>query len=108
MNRNTLWANSAALAAVGTTSCYVERTDNVEHLFFEGIHICLLVTVELGAVEYALTAAAGRTYVTACITTDTLRKFILEESKLFCRTHCLDLFNFCKTLCILGILGLAD
>ena len=48
MKRNPLRTNTAALATVCTSSCNVECTDNVEHFFFKGIHVCLLGTVKLG------------------------------------------------------------
>ena len=71
MKGNSLRADSTALATVRTSSCHMECTDNVEHLFFKGVHICFLCTVKLIAVEYTFTAAACRTDITAGIAADT-------------------------------------
>ena len=71
VERDALRTNSAALSAVGASACDVERADYVEHLFFEAVNVSLLCAVELCAVEYALTARASGTYVSARITTDT-------------------------------------
>ena len=77
-------------------------------VFHIGGHISHLGAVELVAVKNAFAAAAGRTYITAGITADTFTQLALPECKFFFRTHCLDPLNFCKTVCILCILGLAD
>ena len=82
MQRDMLRANARAFAAVGTSACNMERTDNVEHLLFEGIHICLLCGIVLIAIKYALTAATCRTYVSASVATNALAQFLAEEFKL--------------------------
>ena len=68
MKGNSLRADSAALTTVRTSSGYMEGTDNMEHFFLKGIHICLLGAVEFVAVKNAFAAAAGRTYITTGIT----------------------------------------
>ena len=79
MKRDSLRTYSAALSAVRTSSGYVERADDMEHLLFEGVHVRFLCAVELVAVKYALAAGACRTYIAACIAADTFAQFLLEE-----------------------------
>ena len=71
VKRNSLRTYSAAFAAVCTSSCHMECTDDMEHLLFERVHVCFLRTVKLIAVEYTFTAAACRTDITAGIAADT-------------------------------------
>ena len=70
MKRNALWTYAAAFSAVRTSSCHVERADNVKHLLFKRIHIGFLGAVKLIAVEYTFPAAACRTNIAARITAD--------------------------------------
>ena len=83
MKRNSLWADTAALSTVCTSSCYMEGTDDVEHLFFKRIHVCFLGAVKFGAVKYTFAAAACRTDIAAGITADTFAQFLLEKFKSF-------------------------
>ena len=108
MKGNTLGTNTAALATVRTAASHMESADDVEHLLLEGVHICLLGTVKLVAVEDTFPTAACGTDVPAGIAADTFAEFLLEESKLLSRAHSLDLLDLCETVCILCILGLAD
>ena len=71
MERDSLWAYPAALAAVRTSACHMEGPYNMEHLFFKGIHIGFLRAAKLITVKHTFTAAAGRTYIPAGITADT-------------------------------------
>ena len=80
----------------------------MEHLLLKGIHICLLCTVELVAVKYTLTAAAGRADISAGVTADALAQFALEIRKTLLRAHRLNPLYLGETLLILRILRLAD
>ena len=82
MKGNTLGTNTAALATVRTAASHMESADDVEHLLLEGVHICLLGTVKLVAVEDTFPTAACGTDVPAGIAADTFAEFLLEESKL--------------------------
>jgi hypothetical protein len=86
----------------------MEGTDHMEHLFFKGIHICLLGAVEFVAVKNTFSAAAGRTYITAGITADTFAQLALEECKFFFRAHCFDSLLLLQNGLHLCLLGLAD
>ena len=86
----------------------MESTDDVEHFLLEGIHVCFLCAVKLGAVKYAFAAAAGRTCITAGVAADAFAKLLLEKREALFRAHFLDLLNFRETVCILCILGFAD
>ncbi len=108
MKRNSLRTYSAAFAAVCTSSCHMECTDDMEHFFFKGVHICFLRTVKLIAVEYTFTTAACWTYITAGITADTFAELALEECKCSSGLIASDFLYFCKTICIFCVLGLAD
>ena len=79
MKGDTLRADTAALAAVCTSSGNMESTDDVEHFLLEGIHVCFLCAVKLGAVKYAFAAAAGRTCITAGVAADAFAKLLLEK-----------------------------
>ena len=80
----------------------------MEHFFFKGIHICLLRTVKLVAVEYTFTTAAGWTCIAAGIAADTFAQLLLEKCEALFRAHLLNFLHLCKTVCILCILGFAD
>ena len=108
MKRDTLWTYSAALTTVCTSSGYMESTDDMEHLLFKRVHICFLGTVKFIAVKNTFSAAACRTYISAGVTTDTFAQLALEESKFFFWAHSFDSSYFIKTICIFGVLGLAD
>ena len=86
----------------------MESTDDMEHLLFKRVHICFLGTVKFIAVKNTFSAAACRTYISAGVTTDTFAQLALEESKFFFRAHSFDSSYFIKTICIFGVLGLAD
>ena len=108
MERDALRTYSAALAAVGASARNVERADDVEHLFLEGIYVCLLSGVELCAVEYALAAGACGAYVSARVASDALGKLSLEELELLSGAHSLDSLNLCESFTVAGVAGLAD
>ena len=98
MKRNALGTDSAALAAVGTPSCHMEGTDNMEHLLLKGIGIRLLIAVILAAVEDTFAAAAGRTHIAAGVAADTFGKLLLPEMKTLLRTHGLQLLHFLEAV----------
>ena len=108
MERDALRTYSAALAAVGASARNVERADDVEHLFLEGVNVCLLSGVELCAVEYALAAGACGAYVSARVATDALGELSLEELELLRGAHSLDSLNLCESFLVAGVAGLAD
>ena len=108
VERDALRTYSAALSTVGASARYVEGTDDVEHLLLEGVNVCLLCGVELGAVKYALTAGACGAYVSARVASDALGELSLEELELLGGSHCFDLLNLCESFLIAGVAGLAD
>ena len=98
MQWNSLRAYAAAFSAVRTTSGYIERADDMEHLLLEGIGVCFLCGIKTVTVKYTLIAAAGRTYITACIAADAFGQLALPEREPLLRCHALQLTNFCKTI----------
>ena len=88
---------TGTLATVGAASGNVECTDNVEHLLFKCSRICFLCGIVTVIIEDTFDTAAGRTYVTACITADTAGQFVLPECETLFRSHCLELLNQFKT-----------
>ena len=97
VQRNVLRTYTGTLATVGAASGNVECTDNVEHLLFKCSRICFLCGIVTVIIEDTFDTAAGRTYVTACITADTAGQFVLPECETLFRSHCLELLNQFKT-----------
>ena len=88
---------SGAFAAVGATSCNVERSDDVEHLFFEAVCGRFVFNTRFRVVKYAFFAGASGASVTASVATDATGEFILPESKSFVSSHSLKTSNLVKT-----------
>ena len=107
MKRDTLWTYSAALTTVCTSSGYMESTDDMEHLLFKRVHIAFweLSNLLLSKTHF-LQLHAGHTFLQAY--NGYITQLALEESKFFFWAHSFDSSYFFKTICIFGILGLAD
>ena len=86
----------------------MESADNMEHFLFKGVYVRFLGAVEFCTVKDAFAAAARRTDIPAGVAADTFAELALEVGEPFFRAHGLNFFDFRKTVCVVGFLGLAD
>ena len=108
LKRNTLGTYSAALSAIGTTTCYVISADNMEHIFLEIICSRLVLYLGVGVIENALDTATSGAYVSASVTSDTLGKLCSPEFKAFVGSHSLKLCYHIKFIVSGGLRALSD
>ena len=73
MQRDMLWTDAGAFAAVGAAGDDVEGPDDVEHIFLERIGDGLVIKAGIEVVEHALFARARRTHVAARVAADAAR-----------------------------------